>query len=265
MRLDDSEIRDLAGFLARRCGPEGGPPGFGAEAHWVVRLHDAQADNALGPVVRSVAARWPQDENLQAAVRILAPRPSRLPIAVAAMAASLVFGLGGVGLAWKTAQVLNGAPTLVAAAQPPVVAASAPVLAPLQPQSVIVVPQAPATVVANTAPVVAPQRVLTVKGAAGPAGSPCGSAPTSAVGWWHAGERKPGAVGDVVTVRQAVNVRSFFPNEQNRYSMRSDVLCVLDSGAQLRLSGEPVRIPGNSWWVPVSGGDIMDDAVAAAN
>lgn len=247
MHLDARDVREIAQFLSRRCTPDGGPPGPAAEAAWERHLHVALDDGTLPKVVRGLAARWPHDENLQAAARLLAPRrlrtlPALAMVAMAALVAgAVVASISGLD-------------------RPPVAAP------PLQPQSVaaaVSVPQEAAVAPAPPPPPLQPQSVAAVRPELVAKASPCGAQRGEVVGWWHAGAQSPGEVGEVVTLARAVNVRSFYPNESNRFSLRSEVLCVLDAGARVRLGAAPVAIPGGAWWVPVTGGDVVDDAVAA--
>jgi hypothetical protein len=269
MRLDARDVREISQFLARRCAVDGGRPGPGAEAEWERRLHAALDDGTLPKLIRPLAARWPEDANLQSAARLLAPRRAPVVSLVAGSAGVILLGLGaalaaGIGRSTAPSPLQPQSVSEVVAAWVPAPAAPQEPAASLDPVATAAEPAAPLATAAAPAAPVAPARPLQPQSVAQAAGaSPCGDTPGDVVGWWHAGAERPGQVGDVVTLSRAVNVRSFYPNEQNRFSLRSEVLCVLDVGTRVRLSRAPVSIPGDAWWVAIAGGDVMQDAVAA--
>jgi len=74
------------------------------------------------------------------------------------------------------------------------------------------------------------------------------------VGWWWAGPRSPGEVGDVIAVERAVHVRCDLPREGNGYDPATPVASALSRGHWVRISGPPMQV-GSSWYVPLQQGD----------
>ena len=78
------------------------------------------------------------------------------------------------------------------------------------------------------------------------------------LGYWYAGEQRPGAVGDVHVVDGGVNVRLRYPCTENGWNARDTLVCSLGHGQRVRISREPIHVNGGAWWVPLSGGDLLE-------
>lgn len=85
----------------------------------------------------------------------------------------------------------------------------------------------------------------------------CGGVKGQPLGYWYAGESKPGAKGDVYTVKAGANVRADYPRKGNNFNARGALVCALISGDRVRISGEPVLV-GEDWWVPMVVGDLTN-------
>ncbi len=57
-----------------------------------------------------------------------------------------------------------------------------------------------------------------------------------------------------------VNVRSKYPSRANGFNKRAPVRCILKRGDKVRLTAEPILVPGNHYWVPISHGDLVEEA-----
>ena len=79
------------------------------------------------------------------------------------------------------------------------------------------------------------------------------------VGYWYAGGDAPGNAGEVVTVDYSINVRADYPDHHNAYNARSSVRCQLAAGDQIRLTRDPILVPGEGphYWVPLYNGDLL--------
>jgi hypothetical protein len=69
------------------------------------------------------------------------------------------------------------------------------------------------------------------------------------VGWWYAGAEKPGRAGEVIRVTRSANVRATRPDPSNGWNFQSTMRCSVMAGDRLRISGEPVLVNGEAWWV----------------
>ena len=85
----------------------------------------------------------------------------------------------------------------------------------------------------------------------------CTIADDGVVGYWYAGEKAPGNAGELVTVDHSVNVRADYPDHHNAYDARASVRCQLAAGDQIRLTAEPILVPGDRYWVPLYNGDLV--------
>lgn len=286
MDWTDPELDELAVFLAKRMRPDltllcadDAPEAGDPVQAWRAALRDARDRGAIGGLMARAAAAAPHDVNLQQACGILRdpapPRPLRVVLAAAlvgfvvvlggggAVAGAAVLGSGRVDEAAPAApvaaapaqvaapqvavdgasEVADPSPTAATPADDVVVAAADGVDAEVELAAAPVAVEAPAAppTVAPVAPV-APTRVADAR---------CGGRPGEVVGYWYAGERSPGKVGQQLTLDQSVNVRATYPDEQNRFDKRSEVRCVLSEGDQVLLAQAPIRVPGGHWWVPL--------------
>jgi hypothetical protein len=85
----------------------------------------------------------------------------------------------------------------------------------------------------------------------------CTIADDGVVGYWYAGENAPGAAGEVVVMDHSVNVRADYPDHHNAYDARSSVRCQLANGDKIRLTADPILVPGDRYWVPLYNGDLI--------
>jgi len=88
------------------------------------------------------------------------------------------------------------------------------------------------------------------------------------VGYWYAGSSVSAAVGDSITMEHAVNVRIDYPDKHNSFDKRTPIRCTLYSGDLVKLSQEPLLVPGDRYWVPLHSGDLIqngEDAAASAS
>jgi hypothetical protein len=229
MRLDPTELCDLANFLARRD-----LPGAVGLVQWERRLEQAQRDGELAGLLQGLAAQRPGDQNLARMTEMLAHQST--PGGASAMvgvtlvgggfvgAVSLIaLGILAVGLTTMERTVAADAPVLVAAVEPPEFAGG----------------------VAAT-----PDRRRLREGR-------CTNSHRDIVGFWYAGAAHPGAPGDVVTLERSMNVRVDYPDRHNDFDARARIACVLHPGDQVTLSAEPIRVPPNRYWVPLRTGDLV--------
>ena len=250
MQLDASEIHDLAAFCARRF-PSGlqraqlaARAGLAlettdqgdAEGDWARLLELAQGRGALDRLAGALADAAPNDENLRAATTLLRPVRARRTGRLLA-AGGLVGGLGGVV-----------------------------VLAVLAWPAQVVVPPARASVVA-TPPIVEPEPVAEVAPPpvpapeAAPAPTPparkggCKGEVGQVVGYWYAGTRAPGAVGETITLPRDARVRADYPRAENGNDPRTPERCALKRGASVTLSHAPIDASNGHYWVPYAVGD----------
>jgi hypothetical protein len=85
----------------------------------------------------------------------------------------------------------------------------------------------------------------------------CTTAKDGVVGYWYAGEDAPGTAGQVVVIDHSVNVRADYPDHHNSYDARATVRCQLAGGDEIRLTADPILVPGNRYWVPLYNGDLI--------
>lgn len=257
---------------------------------WGRLLTRAQELSATHRVADAAAALRPDDDNLQAAAAFLAGRPwpprpaSAWPVQQAAALAGLLAIAGGAwAMSTTRATARQDAPSVVASSvetNAPVDPAPVDEQPEVEPQDTVqqslsnaeppaeTTPEPPAA--ADPQPVEAPQAA-----APEPAPTPkvhptphkpapatevpgCRTDADTLVGYWYAGGTAPGAAGDVVTLSQAMNVRADYPDKHNHYNRRAPVRCALAEGARVRLKVDPVAVPGNAYWVPLYGADLID-------
>ncbi len=293
MRLDATELQELAGFFAKRfpnaadrarfckaAGVDVDATDHGDAIHsWETVLSAAQNASRLATLAAVVAAAAPQDENLQAAARELAPKKAagiRMPAVALAAGCVLLFGIG-LGVAMRvlgdgvvppapvTANVSDtrevaAAPTEVSPVAPDAAAERAPVVAEVAPVAPADVE--PADAVLATAPVRAPAvPVASSPSAARPPGSPdrarCSGSPGDVVGYWYAGASTPGTQGTTITLTRDARVRADYPHAENRHNARAAERCVLKAGMRVALSQAPIDASRGHWWVPYAIGDAQ--------
>lgn len=291
MQLNHQERQDLAQFFDRRF-PDGGArlslarraglpcedTGNGEAPPWVDLVELAAARGNLGRLTTVARAAAPDDTNLRSLAELMAPRRSplvwvALPAAGLLVAAAVVL----VAVLWGTgpAEQDGVAPDLVS-----VVASGAPAsdigsgpsraqeldagsAAPGGPAAVAAAPEAAPA--ADAAPLPsAPQRAAIAKGAGSAAASSVGAGRCTAaqgelIGWWYAGNRNPVQVGATYTLPTHANVRADFPDEHNRFNARTALRCTLFPGDRIQVSHAAKQVPGNAYWVPLYGGDLLAD------
>jgi hypothetical protein len=248
MQLDASEIHDLAAFCARRF-PSGAQRSElarvagltlettdqgDAQGDWARLLELAQGRGALDRLAGALADAAPNDENLRAATALLRPRPTSGRFLVAGTAAGALVGLGIlVVLAWP-------APTVVPVAQ----AAAVPEPAVAPPEAVVEV-AAPAPAAPEAVAVPPPKEKK----------SGCKGEVGEVVGYWYAGTRSPGAVGETITLPRDARVRADYPRAENGNDPRKPERCALKRGATITLSHAPIDASNGHYWVPYAVGD----------
>lgn len=297
MDLTNTEVRDLAGFFARRfpsyrnrnslclaarlpAREHGEAPALDA---WADLIEYARRRRVLGRLARVAARADDADENLQRVCTELssAEPPGVAPMAMAAVGAMAVVGLG----AWWAVRGQIDGPTDVFLEQAPVASAS-PARAfdlvsavppgggaprrfadnPLDAarQKTVASVEPPQGVM--SAPEVAPASVVV------PAPEPeeeraplanfsgrCTTEEGGLIGYWYAGDLLPGDAGETITMTSGVYVRADYPDEHNDFDSHSAVRCALRAGDRVRLSMPPMRVPGDRYWVPLVHGDLVPE------
>ncbi|MCB9675488.1 MAG: hypothetical protein H6737_10255 [Alphaproteobacteria bacterium] len=251
MELTETDLNDLAAFFGRRLDvnltPTPAPQTRAEERQramaWLLTLEEAQEHGKLSALVLRISRKFPDDRNLQEACGILMD-PGRSSDRVA----GLVFlAAGAVG----AAGMLVGAGLIVAAV------ATGASFSDVASMSRISVEPAMEVVGASEEAMTPNRAVLTAF--TGRCTRPDGGR----VGYWYAGRRNPGGVGQIATFDRAVNVRVDFPDRHNDFDARSHIECVLQPGDHVRISGEPILVPGGAWWVPLYTGDLETPARTA--
>ncbi len=259
MRLSSNERRELASFFAKRLTtnltPRSGEP---VDVQGWDRLLEDSDPRLLA---RRAARVLPDDLNLQALSRTLDAGGRRTlgrRIAAGAVAAAAAGIVGLVALSDRETTAAEPiaeqplaltAKTLVQEAPPraplearvrpaPPIIDTQPEVAEVEQPEVEVRPPAP------TVPVVASAEVK------------CAEGPEGLVGYWYAGADRPGGAGDLVEVPHEINVRADYPDEHNRFNARAEVQCILQPGEMVRLSVDPIRVPGDAYWVPLRRTDL---------
>ncbi len=254
MNLDARELQDLAGFFSRRL-PEHSARELAERAG--VPLSDHGGFTALIteaarlqrlPQVVDAARRARPDDPAFARLGEIVGRPRRLP--VTALALGLVaLGLIGAATLWPE-QAPVASPEPVAA-----VAAPSPEAPPAQPSPALPSPVEPAPVTPTEAPVsTAPSPEAAVSS------GPCPGTTGEILGYFYAGSAAPGRLGETITLSQGARVRADYPGVHNRHDASAPVRCVLPPGSRVRLDAEPLRVPGEAFWVPLVGGSASYSA-----
>lgn len=277
MTLDPDDLRGLARACAKRfpsaeaqrryAALAGLPtdrtvPGD-ADAAWEVIFQAADERGSLAKLAASLVKDAPQDENFVALARTLgaatAPeRSSRAPMVMGAVGLVLLLGAGWAffgGDAPRTPEpppaAVEGAPVAgtPVAAEPVVVEPV--VVEPVAAEPPTAPPSAPEPVVAAQHPVEPAAKAPTASRLpVGCTGAPAGEI----VGYWYAGEKKPGEQGETITLDRDARVRVDYPRRGNHNNFRTQERCVLRRGTRVKLELAPIDASMGRWWVPVVGG-----------
>lgn len=87
-----------------------------------------------------------------------------------------------------------------------------------------------------------------------PAAGRCAAAPGEVVGYWYTSLSL--GSGDVHTLTHGVNVRADYPRQENGWSSRASIACVLKPGDRVRIASAPIEVGSGYRWVPLRGGDL---------
>jgi Effector-associated domain 1 len=289
VQLNHQERQDLAQFFDRRF-PDGGArqklarraglpcedAGNGEVLPWGDLIELAAARGELARLATVARAAAPDDANLRSLAELMAPRRSPLVwlalpavglvVAAAVVLVTVLFrpspevtdlrapdlvsvagGGGASGLAASLAA--EQAPEDASGGTPPVVDASA-VAAPVSTPSAAAHKASTAT-----------KRAAVAGGASPGVGSGrCTAAQGELIGWWYAGSRTPAQVGTTYTLPTHANVRADYPDEHNRFNARSALRCTLFPGDRILMTHAAKQVPGNAFWVPLYGGDLLVEA-----
>jgi hypothetical protein len=79
------------------------------------------------------------------------------------------------------------------------------------------------------------------------------------VGYWYAGRTAPAAAGELLVMPNSVNVRADYPDKHNGFDARTALRCTLAEGDRIRLTADPIAVPGGAFWVPLHSGDLLVD------
>ena len=292
LHLEDKELHDLAQFFARRFPSSSQRASLLAAAKlatpaadasleaWMQILQGAQQHPRQMRRLTRVARRVdPGDDNLQAICRLLEPPSNHL-----GNAAAIVGGVGSVVAVALLVVPLLRSPTASADAQtrpepttqtvlttqeaPPPEAFTPP---PVEPSAAIaLMPSVPS---AEPAAAVDPVAVAVAAAVAEEPAQPpetaaapppvdmtvgrCRGAEAELIGYWYAGAQRPGDTGDTITATVTTNVRADYPDVHNDFNARADRRCLLVAGDKLTLSADPIAVPGDRYWVPLYGGDLL--------
>ena len=284
MKLDPADLDALATFFARRfpgtqervllCLLVGLRAGRGQGddlALWLEIVKEAYRRRRLLRLARAALQVRRDDENLQVLIRTLsasgAPPWAARAVGLALLIVLIVAGLKVV--LRPSVEAPGPEPAVVeaaapATAPPPVEAPEVPpVEAPAPPADEAPVVAPPLPPVEELAEVSAPKPKPTATSGFAGAQPPekidgrCGGQKGQPVGFWYAGDVKPGAKGEIYTVKAGANVRADYPRKANNFNARGALVCALISGDRVRISGEPVLV-GEDWWVPMVVGDLLN-------
>lgn len=246
MDLTDRDLADLAQFLGRRLDvrlDETPPPATAREAAeraaaWSDALHEARSAGTLSALMLRIARRHPNDANLVAAASLVtdpghgSDGPLVLALVGAAAGSATLAAAALLAVGWLVSRGVDLSGS-TAAELPPALAAVGPGV------------------------VEAPVRIERPV----PSGR-CTRPDGERVGWWDAGRTYPGDAGQIVTIDGKHNVRDEYPHRGNRWATGTRIHCLLQPGDAVRL-GEPVRVDGGRWWVPLVTGDLLPPTVSA--
>ena len=68
----------------------------------------------------------------------------------------------------------------------------------------------------------------------------------------------PAQAGDTLIMPNSVNVRADYPDAHNDFDARTALRCTLAAGDKVRLSSDPIAVPGGAFWVPLHSGDLLE-------
>jgi len=295
MRFSSDEITELAGFFAKRfpkaadlraiaadagLAPGRDPMASAADA-WPALLHAADRGGRMRLLAHAAARRGPDDANLMSVCQVITgtrspgrariwdhprSRPALAGAAVAVLAASALVAFRSPGAAPTAAPSLIDAPV----AEPTVAAAPAADT----PTDGLVAIEAPSTAtggpkpwkagnpldavrtVPATPPEAAPARAAVAPDPANHRGR-CTLEGGGIVGYWYAGRSAPAAAGDTLVMPNSVNVRRDYPDTHNGFDARTALRCTLAEGDRIRLTADPIPVPGGAFWVPLHSGDLL--------
>ena len=275
MKLSDRDLRELAPFFAKRFSTDillsldADAEGSDASEAWYRSLVSARDDGRLTDLARRAAQLNSADANLQDVCATLRRRsPSRAIGATMALGSLAMLAL--LGIAGIAAVVWNGHHEVAVELASSSVLEEIPASEEeLQLQSLVntvsengfdaepsMVESPPEPEVVAAIPEVKKKR----KRRRRTHSRPCSMGGTDLVGYYYFGADAPGTQGDLITIRRDVNVREDYPDHRNGYNKRAEVRCVLEEGDSVRLSMEPILVPGNHYWVPLIGSDLVDEA-----
>ncbi len=250
---------------------------------WGRLITRAREQSALARLADCAADRKPDDENLQGVAALIANRPwpprsrgrVRPMMRQAAAFVALVTIAGATWMATTSdssarvegdpvgeTQAESPVATAPRASEPPapptvpteatVVGTAAPPPAPLAPANDATAPSEPprADTEAEVPPTVTDEPVGTGTEEADDLGS-CTGASQQLIGYWYAGATSPGKAGETIIVPSSVRVRADYPDVHNRFNARASVRCTLSAGAKVTLAADPIRVPGDAYWVPL--------------
>ena len=274
--LDETELQQLSRFFARRfSGPAARQPlataaGLNFEESgddrtaWLSLLHAAQGRGRMDALATAIVSTAHDDPNLREVCTLLGGSPRRR----LAPLAPLAFVGAGACAAVLAVTFLGGPENTTTSTAPPELALSGLVSTSTAPQSLptalpaptpsssaraTVEPPPPPTVAAIVAPPEqtpppAPATVGYREGCTAPMGE--------LVGYFYAGAEPLGWSGQTITMPESANVRADYPDFRNGHNARAPVQCVIQRGQRLRLSADPIAVPGDRYWIPVYGGDL---------
>ena len=265
---------------------------------WVTFIQTALTNQLLDELIKVASAKHPEDKNMQALCDIMTGGPKKplfaspaIPFAIGVAATALLFvgfSMGGsdgtdIAQTGDIAQTANindqvnlheatintstegnistaltntnndGVKTII-----PEIVAGNPLDKAKELQAAATKnPKATKSNVRKTVEATAPPTVTTANEV-----GRCTLKEGGVVGYWYAGENRPGASGQTITMEYSVNVRADYPDAHNGFNARSPVRCGLLTGDTVKLSQDPILVPGDRYWVPILSGDLVAEAVA---
>ena len=267
-RFSDDSVRSM---LARQAGLETSQKTGQPTDDWEHLIATAQNRRRL-PNLAIVASRIDQsDQNLQAVCNLLGARArivrNRIVTGLAAASVALGFGVAGWNMGAQDAPQPT-ALTAVTAENPtelstPKLELNTTPMGETKPELVAAKTEASTPEVPTEEAVHATRHSPPESRPNGPAwrnGRCTYDQSGDFIGYWYAGEKNPGAVGQVVDVELGVNVRKDYPDAHNNFDKRTKVRCILKRGDKVKLTAAPILVPGNRYWVPLYHGDLVEEA-----
>lgn len=276
MELSPREATDLAAFFARRfparaevdelartAGVELDDTLAGDHiAVWSTLIVEAQVQGRLRRLARSAARQDSDDDNLQEVCTILArgegPSTAAILGGIGVMLAIVAFGVGA-WLGLQPAQLEEAAPpaAVTTAEQVMLPQPSIIVAATAETEPVTAEPSAEQATEPATEPDPGLRTASIVSSPAATTAGRCQGTEGEIVGYWYGGRTLPGRAGQTITVAQSVNVRADYPDRHNGYDARTALRCGLKIGDRIKLSRDPIQVPGDAYWVPLVAGDLL--------